>query len=526
VSPKADVAISSPLAHKPSTPFLLSVPPRISSKRNSVPLSRHEQTDLPLRAASSNSREVASERTAFDSNEQENGEPQPTESDALSTDTLPMIAVSPSVDTSIRHDHKDMRNDVCLEEDDERNDLYEDAMVASESSPFITYDWSFDPSTGWWTKRIPTRSDRPHSGMFLRIHEHADAIMYGDPDNMPEDLPEEKPGRVSVSQSIGTLAGRLSKQAMASMVSINNSSKRTPDVITTVSPNASPAVISPIRSMRPARQTSTALSPGRMSIPTAASVLPVEDTIGFAEALLMEPDMNVSGASPVLPAEDAIGFSEALLMEPITRVDVTTNATFAKASKKKSIMIKSPRRPTRNSGRFMAATASSARKTIERVSSREATLRASASGTVPPSQPGKGSSRLTRIKETLRADMRAPHVPPPYQPPPPPKAVGAPGEVEKSTMRLRAKQSFRKLFSKAHVPEDVPEVPSVAMYERVFIPHDMAETVNGILDTVSPMPANSLEGEKSLEIAEVCLHFVIKLILMLISDDLVCCSSW
>jgi hypothetical protein len=93
-------------------------------------------------------------------------------------------------------------------------------------------------------------------------------------------------------------------------------------------------------------------------------------------------------------------------------------------------------------------------------------------------------------------------------------------------MRLRAKQSFRKLFSKAHVPEDVPEVPSVAMYERVFIPHDMAETVNGILDTVSPMPANSLEGEKSLEIAEVCLHFVIKLILMLISDDLVCCSSW
>jgi hypothetical protein len=109
-----------------------------------------------------------------------------------------------------------------------------------------------------------------------------------------------------------------------------------------------------------------------MSTPTASSVLPVEDTIGFAEALLMEPNMNVSSASPVLPAEDGIGFSEALLMEPITQVDATTSAILAKASKKKSIRIKSPGRPTRNSGRFIAATASSARKTIARVSSREA----------------------------------------------------------------------------------------------------------------------------------------------------------
>jgi hypothetical protein len=59
----------------------------------------------------------------------------------------------------------------------------------------------------------------------------------------------------------------------------------------------------------------------------------------------------------------------------------------------------------------------------------------------------KGPSRMSKIKETLnatRADMRAPHIPAPCQPPPPPKAGGAPGEVEKtSTMRLRAKQSFR-----------------------------------------------------------------------------------
>jgi hypothetical protein len=465
-----------------------------------------------VRAASSSSHEVASKTTAGPLNEQGTEKAQPNESDALSTDTLPMTAISPSVDASIRRDRNDRHNDVRLEDDgadDEQNYSHEDAIVTSESSPFVAYDWSFDPSTGWWTKQIVISPDRPDSGMTLRIHEHAEAILFGDPDNMPEDLLDEQSDRTSVGHAIGALAGHLSRQAMASMASINTPSARVPDAITPVVPKGSPAVISPIRAMRPARQISTASSPGIMSNPTAPSVLPAEDTLSFAEALLMESAVEASSANNdatgSMPTQEESQHSE------IAQVDATTRATPAKASKTKSIRIKSPRRPARNSGRFMAATASSARKTSVRVSSREPTLRQSTSGSISPSQRRKVPSRMSKIKETLnarRADMRASHIPPPYQPPPPPKVVGAPGEVEKTaTMRLRAKQSFRKLFSKVHV-SDAPEVPVVATSESVFIPHDMAATVNGILASIGPMSANSFESVRSLEIAEACLHFV------------------
>lgn len=459
----------------------------------------------------------------------------------------------------------------------------EDGVVTGESSRPIDVGWTLEASTGWWEKRIITRPDRPGSGPTLRIHQDAEAILFGDPDNMPEDLPDEKPERASVGQSIGALAGRLSRQAMASMVSINNQTTRTPETITISPPKASPGLISPIRAMRPARQTSTALSPKPVSNPAPIALF-VQDSHDPNEALAKQDAVEESsadhGVTSPKPAQEKS--TRAITAEAYGHKETSP----PKARKVMGIQIKSPPRPVRNSGRFMAPTVSSVRKTSGRVSSREPKSRVSTSGSTSASQCRNVHSRLSRIKESIRAtraDMTPPHIPPPYSPPDP-AVIEAPveqprghGQVEKTAPpRLKAQRSFRKLFSKSEATSTesvatssepklfsiansgktlakrfsknfsrvhVAEVPenelqnlealvsvaaassSATTPESVFLPHEMATTVNGIIASIGTMSSQSLESVRSLEIAEVCLHFVLKFIFLLIGHKIVCCSS-
>jgi hypothetical protein len=353
-------------------------------------------------------------------------------------------------------------------------------------------------------------------------------------------------------------------------------------------------VISPIRAMRPARQASTALSPSAMSIPVESPTPSAQDSFDLAEALVQEnlvgePSTD-SGATSPKPAQEEPAQDE------IAEVNAPASATLSKARKMKSIRIKSPQRPFRTSGRFMAPTASSDRKSSGRENSRDAASRGSTPGSSSPSQCRNASLRLARIKKSIsatRADMTPPLTMRPFEYPPltSSRPVHAPteqprsqdsGDAEKkSTVRLRAKKSFRKLFhksegtstdnvaissepklssiansgrtlakrisknfSKVHV-SDVPAVPEsqlqslqealaspdqdsshVAVSDSVFLPHETAATVKQILASIGSMSVKSPESVRSLEIAEVCLHIKPKLIFMLIGDDgLVCCPS-
>ncbi|KAF2820243.1 hypothetical protein CC86DRAFT_459754 [Ophiobolus disseminans] len=130
------------------------------------------------------------------------------------------------------------------------------------------HPWLYNPESTYWSRTLSWQDEKPFQGPTLRIHRDADAFLLDNgvaPPEEPEE-PKQPPGRVSLSRSIGALTKRISKQTMSSSPSTAELPTHTPSRISTSVNTTSPVVtspISPIRSMKPARQPSATYTPRR-----------------------------------------------------------------------------------------------------------------------------------------------------------------------------------------------------------------------------------------------------------------------
>jgi hypothetical protein len=266
MSPNADVAISSPLSHRTSAPMLLSVPPRTSSKRSSMPLYTHSATKEPVRATSALSQPIRSSKTSWPLPEPRIEIPLPTRSYKPSEEQLSSTAV---YRPHLVHTHDNAESEKDHEPSVVQNATqHEDCLVNIEDPQPAEKIWVTDSKSGWRSRILSWRPDEPTIGPELRIHPDAHIILLGDIQDLPEcsDLRDQSPERASLSRSLNTVTGRMSRHTSPSVNSPTQS--HTTTELDTAKSKRIPAIISPIRAMRPSRQSSTAVSPSSPSMPS------------------------------------------------------------------------------------------------------------------------------------------------------------------------------------------------------------------------------------------------------------------
>jgi hypothetical protein len=493
VSPGADVAVSSPIAHKSTTPTLLAVPPRISSKRSSLPLSGLGPAHLPVRSTSSCSHGDKLDSRAWTRPKQDTEKALGTESDNARISESPPTSTSTTTRVEARRSPSPVQSDL-LSASIKQSAHHQDSLVISESTLFFGKQWTSEPITGWWSKQMAY-------GPTLHIHEHSDAIIYGDPSQMPPDLPAPAPGheRSSFGSSMGTLA----LQTRSSLTFGVGSSEDLPIPTRKLSIATSPTAISPIRAMRPTRQRSTTASHRNFSTPTRQPPPPPRTDDGIAPVkTTTEPIADLD-----LEDDDEIGFAQALneLSPGPAAADNARKGALAKKSRTVlGVRIKSPLQPPRNTGGFMAQTASSAGKVSGRKSSSEekkgTTIKlkakrsfhnlfakneaASTARTPTPSEPKRsiansGKTLAKRISKNF-SKVQTAEVP-----------ANELQNLEALTKRQSALTSVAAVSSSMASPEPL-----------TFFPVETAATVNHIIANVSAMKTKTPEGMRSLEIAE------------------------
>ncbi|KAH3977607.1 hypothetical protein HBH51_071700 [Parastagonospora nodorum] len=170
----------------------------------------------------------------------------------------------------------------------------------SSGSPHGGFTWR--SSSEYWEKQMPHEPT-------LRIHRDAPDVLFGDPSQMPKDLPKPAASRSSFRTSLGTLA----QQTKSSIGLALSSSTELPPPTTTTTREAvtTPVVISPIRSMqrqgvrnfstptrRPARPAQTS---GDVA-PIVNEITPVADEI---VPIANETAPVVDEITPAAPTENA-----------------------------------------------------------------------------------------------------------------------------------------------------------------------------------------------------------------------------
>jgi hypothetical protein len=151
MSPNAEVATSSPLGHRTSAPSLLSVPPRISSKRSSMPLQTNSAREVPTKPARPTS---APSQLNTSSDTQKDWKTNPFSrwrSRTLSTrpgrpNVGPKISIHPDADAIILGDSKDIPKDSEL-----RDQLLAGALP----------DCSMDTATGCMSRQTISNTNAP-----------------------------------------------------------------------------------------------------------------------------------------------------------------------------------------------------------------------------------------------------------------------------------------------------------------------------------------------------------------------------
>jgi len=149
----------------------------------------------------------------------------------------------------------------------------------SSGSPHGGFTWR--SSSEYWEKQMPHEPT-------LRIHRDAPDVLFGDPSQMPKDLPKPAASRSSFRISLGTLAQQTKSSiglAVSSSTDIPTTTITTPETVTT------PVVISPIRSMQrqgvrnfstPTRRPAHPAQTSGVASPTANEITPVTEEIAAA----------------------------------------------------------------------------------------------------------------------------------------------------------------------------------------------------------------------------------------------------
>lgn len=244
-STNTEVAIDSPLAHNRRTPPVLSIPPRSSSKRSSLPLPNKAQHETLMQPTADITRVSKAGSTVWP---------------VLGTAADQIIIEQSTTEELSDHGQKSLteatQDRLATRSHYGSIDSVSTWSLAAGSSlndePEVHHEGTVR------VKRLSWHSSHPDSGPILRIFADADAVLLGQDDVIPAvpALPDFIPGKVPQERSLSTLAGRVSKQVLAKMNSSTSSRSPTPSSVGPEGTESKPVKITPIRSMLPPRQPS------------------------------------------------------------------------------------------------------------------------------------------------------------------------------------------------------------------------------------------------------------------------------
>jgi hypothetical protein len=337
VSSGADASSRRPRSHNASTPLPPPIPLRRSSKRKSLPLSRRDWSKVPHlpTVTPGNDIELITATRPLSALQPE--QPLITDSAVFSSEqplvtaTRPLSALQPEqpliTDSAVfsseqplvtavsENSHGDSLDTSEREEVSNTSiakDAARDGMSLIKYEPADTWlaaslvhqAWVQDPATGWWSRTLAWRADEPHHGPVLRIHKDIEAILFGDEKNFPADsIVPDLPTSSSLSRTLHSIAKRASWQSSHKAPSSSRSPTQASLPIRPAVKEGAPVVISPIRSMRPARQPSAPVSPKSLSLPEQSSPREVMAAVTMVNQANSGTSATKSSSIEVLPAQ-------------------------------------------------------------------------------------------------------------------------------------------------------------------------------------------------------------------------------
>lgn len=254
-STNSEVAIDSPLAHNQRASPVVIVPPRISSKRSSLPSPDTAPGELPaapFQPARSGSTQcsVFEVKGDYTSNDQANNE------------VLRDIQWHP---TTQPEEVEPVSVGSATATQSHRRSVDSSSTWSLGTSSLLKDEPELDYEGTVRVKRLSWHSSNPDSGPTLRISADADAVLLGRAGSIPAvpALPEHMLRDPSQERSLSTLAGQVSKHITNKMGPTTGSCTSTPSSTEaeaeteTETTGSRPIRITPIRSMQPPRKSST-----------------------------------------------------------------------------------------------------------------------------------------------------------------------------------------------------------------------------------------------------------------------------
>ncbi|KAJ8114072.1 hypothetical protein OPT61_g3951 [Boeremia exigua] len=277
VSTNTKVAIDSPLAHTERSSPGVMIPPRVSSKRNSLPSPRIATFELPVKTPCTQPVKEGSTKwpvlgdTTDQIDSRNIDDEGPSSSRHLITESGPdELAWFEGADMT--PSHYGLIDGVASRGLSAGSSIGEDAEAQHDG--------------GFRVKRLSWRSPNSGSGPILRIFADADAVLLGQDgfNHATPDLRERVPEHDAAEHPPGTFTGRISKHNLVKTDSTTALRTSTPSSAVTESAESQSIKITPIRSMQPPRDLST----GDLSGKSASS-----DTQAAAE-VTNNPDVLIS----------------------------------------------------------------------------------------------------------------------------------------------------------------------------------------------------------------------------------------
>tara|TARA_R110002003_G_scaffold112_18_gene9728 strand:- start:31731 stop:34049 length:2319 start_codon:yes stop_codon:yes gene_type:complete len=506
-SPNADVAMSSPLARKSSAPLKIRVPPRLSSKRASLPLlhpdePRNSPQGEPhdLMHSSDHWPLHRSEHADVSAGRSDDGLPE----ERNTTTTIDAAQLSASMDAEVDSliSNTSLANDNAVPEDTSINPS------------------SYDPETGYRTKILSERNRSPVSS----VHKDAHALSTeeGEVSEDESDLPDKHAENTPLGRSLDAPAHRMSKQNTSALNPEQGSDAPIPVATPTGVEKFGSVKISPLRNFAPQRQVSARLPPwSPSSRPMQSSNVdrsphfPSAPDVAAPDAVRVEapsaPELDserpssahigeVHEATDADAAEIAQNDDGAVSVEakgspesPLKKAKKVLGLGRVGASRKR--LTPSWMAPTISSMKSKRASierrkASSPRKIASRMSNRDVASSATSPGSASPTsrrpaQSNEGTRRQSKLRTSMNAAPATEHpagaisVSKSTQTGPEQLAQSStpsPKDTDKAlrsekhnndapkksaTLKIKAKRSFRSMFSKVSTTsvEKMPPVP-------------------------------------------------------------------
>jgi hypothetical protein len=314
VSSEADASSRRPKSHRISTPLPPPIPLRRSSKRKSLPLSRRDWSKVPHLSTVTPEDDIESSTITKPLSAMQPDNSSATNSAVFSPEQPLVATVSEqshgdTLDTSKRKEVSTTSLADNATQDEMSLIKYEPVHTLHAALPMHQV-WVLDPATGWWSKTLAWRADEPDHGPVLRIHHDIEVILFGDDKSFLTDsnVPDA-PTRNSLSRTLQSIAERVSWHSSYNAPPSIQSPTQTSLPIKTTVKEMAPVVISPIRAMRPARQSSAPVSPRGLPSPEQPSPRAQEAQVTAAITMVIEASSCTgtieSSSTEVLEAQSA-----------------------------------------------------------------------------------------------------------------------------------------------------------------------------------------------------------------------------